>query len=251
MSEYTTQVRYICEYLVGKTESKDYTQVDSIIASAQSQIFDGYPLYDEEYRDVLNSKILKHYYTREICEETYGLWKLRLNTKMNEIMPYYNQLYRSAMIEFNPLYDTDIEITKKNDNKRQQTDSGNSRNNSTTTGASESTQNSNNTQYDYFSDTPQGQLTETLENHMYLTTADKNTTSSQVNDNTSSSATSNGTNTYTSNSVANTTDDYIEKIKGKRGTLSFSNLVKEFRETMLNIDMMIIDELKPLFFNLW
>ena len=251
MSKYTTQVRYICESLSGLKESKDYTEVDRIISTAEPFIFDGYPLYDDKYRQILNCKILKHFYTREICEETYGLWKLRLNTKMNEIMPYYNQLYKSAMLEFNPLYDTNIEIKKRNDNSRNETGVGNTQNSSNTSGYSQSNQTSNNTQYDYFSDTPQGQLTEVLENHKYLTTADKNTSSSQTNDSTNSTANSSGTSTYSNNIKSNTIDDYIETITGKRGTTSFNNLLKEFRQNMLNIDMMIIDELKTLFFNLW
>lgn len=109
MSKYTTEVRYICETNAGLSESKGYNNVANIIANSRTKIFDfDYPIYDESYRSVLETKILKHYYTREIGLETVGLWKLKLDTKMNEIMPYYNQLYRSALIEFNPMYTTDL-----------------------------------------------------------------------------------------------------------------------------------------------
>ena len=50
---------------------------------------------------------------------------------------------------------------------------------------------------------------------------------------------------------SNTTEDYLETIVGKQGTESFSSLLNEFRETFLNIDMMVIDEFKDLFFGLW
>ena len=111
MSKYTTEVRYICEHLAGLDESEGYESVNNIIDLARPEIFDfDYPIFDENYKPVLERKILKHYYTREIGLETYGLWKLKLDAKLNEIMPYYNKLYDSELIEFNPLYSEDIRI---------------------------------------------------------------------------------------------------------------------------------------------
>lgn len=108
MSKYTTEVRFICENYAGYSESTGYDNIDNVIAESRSKIFDfDYPIFDEAYRPVLESKILYHYYTREICEETVGLWKLRLKAKMNEIMPYYNKLYQSELLNFNPMYDAD------------------------------------------------------------------------------------------------------------------------------------------------
>lgn len=109
MSKYTTQVRFICETAAGLSESEGQTSVKQIIAAALPSVFDfDFPIFDESYRNVLETKILKHYYTREIGLETVGLWKLKLDTKLNEIMPYYNQLYKSELIEFNPMYDVDL-----------------------------------------------------------------------------------------------------------------------------------------------
>jgi hypothetical protein len=59
-----------------------------------------YPIFDEKYRDTLNNKIIMHYWMREIGAETAGLFKLYLNRTMTEIIPYYNQLYKSAQLEF-------------------------------------------------------------------------------------------------------------------------------------------------------
>ena len=109
MSKYTTEVRFICENAAGLTESAGYSRIDDILNKAVPSVFSfDFPIFDERYRNVLCKKILKHYYTREICEETVGLWKFRLDTRMNEIMPYYNQLYKSELLEFNPLYDVDL-----------------------------------------------------------------------------------------------------------------------------------------------
>lgn len=113
MSKYTTEVRFICEQQAGLEDSKGYNDVGNIIASARTHIFDfTYPIFDNNYKPALETKILMHYYTREISEETYGLWKLRLRTRLNEIMPYYNKLYESELIEFNPLWDTDMTIDR-------------------------------------------------------------------------------------------------------------------------------------------
>lgn len=103
MAKYTTEVRSICESLSGLKESVGYASVDEVIANSYDKIFDAFPIFDEAYRETLCSKILKHYYTREIGAESFGLWKLQLNRKMEEIMPYYNQLYESERLTIDPL----------------------------------------------------------------------------------------------------------------------------------------------------
>lgn len=112
MSKYTTEVRFLCESLTGHTESVGFNDTDTVITQAAPLIFNfQYPIFDENYRIPLEVKILRHYYTREISEETYGLWKLRLEDRLNVIMPYYNQLYASTLLRFNPLYDVDLTTT--------------------------------------------------------------------------------------------------------------------------------------------
>lgn len=71
MSKYTTEVRFICETAAGLTESSGGDSVNSIIQKAAPIIFNfPFPIFDENYRNVLEQKILKHYYTREIAFET-------------------------------------------------------------------------------------------------------------------------------------------------------------------------------------
>src|SRR5690625_4901770 len=62
-----------------------------------------YSIFDDDYRDILNVKIIDHYWNREIAHETIDMFQLATRRKMNEIMPYYNQLYESTKIEFDPL----------------------------------------------------------------------------------------------------------------------------------------------------
>ena len=112
MSKYTTEVRFICESLTGHDESVGFNEIDTIIQDAIPLIFSfDFPIFDEEYRNVLCTKILRHYYTREIGLESYGLWKLKLQTKLNEIMPYFNKLYESELISISPLVNNRYSVT--------------------------------------------------------------------------------------------------------------------------------------------
>lgn len=50
------------------------------------------------YRDYLNQKIIDHYFGYEIGFETPQMFKHYFNTKLREIMPYYNNKYYNIMI---------------------------------------------------------------------------------------------------------------------------------------------------------
>ena len=116
MSKYTTEVRFICEEKSGLDISVNSNDVNNVIANSWNKIFTtNTPFFDEEYRSVLCQKILKHYYLREIGCETVGVWLLWMNTRLEEIMPYYNQLYESAKIKFNPMHD--VELTREYNRK--------------------------------------------------------------------------------------------------------------------------------------
>lgn len=378
MSKYTTEVRFICENYAGYDESQDYP-INTVIEKSREKVFDfDFPIYDESYRSVLETKILKHYYTREIGFETVALWKHWLDMRLNEIMPYYNQLYYSETLKFNPYYDVDFTTTGNRNGKYDEThgDEGTSKNvrtdnlkettsgdslrtdnlkeettgdslrtdnlseattdkntrtdnlNETTSSTTDTTTSATrtdnlahhdtttnqNTHYDLYSDTPQGALTG-VDSENYLTNARKITdngtetndgtntgtvgntgtqnvtgsgstanTGTQVNDgsgskqntgtqdvSTTGSRDNTGTqdvktsgekdNTGTQTNEGNTTnngtknytntDDYLEHVAGKRSYATYSAMLKEFRETFLNIDTMIINELSDLFMNVW
>lgn len=219
MSKYTTEVRFICENAAGLTESAGYSRIDEIINKAIPAVFNfDFPIFDEAYRNVLCKKILKHYYTREICEETVGLWKFRLDTRMNEIMPYFNKLYKSELLEFNPLYDVDITRKGNRENAAKDNESVNStrtgtgntetdvtNTTNTTNTSNETSEGTNNTanqstttaestdnktERDLYSETPQGALTN-VENETYLTNARKKMGEATSSDTGSSTGTTN------------------------------------------------------------
>lgn len=271
MSKYTTEVRFVCEYNAGLTKSVGYQSVNEIINQSYAKIFDfDFPIFDENYRPLLCKKILKHFYTREIGEETVGLWKLRLDTRMNEIMPYYNQLYESELIKFNPMYDVDLtrDHTLRSDGTREfeENTTDNVRDNGTqndtthATGERDDSTSATGKTVTKFSDTPQGSL-QNVENGSYLTDAtivdstDSGTLHSETEDNgtlaRTTSNTRNSTGDLSHNETIGNLDSFLEHVVGKTGGRSYSSLLKEFRETFLNIDMMIIDELDDLFMQVW
>lgn len=366
MSKYTTEVRYICETYAGLNESEGYDKINDIITKSMDKVFDfDYPIFDSAYKNVLQRKILKHYYTREIGLETVGLWKHFLDMRMNEIMPYYNKLYETELLKFNPLYDVDLtkdhkgkgsEIGNENGRKNGTTnttnhttgnktstnsnenvknveysegstsadtgtiqDSGSRANtrtlNTTTTSTNSGTDTKSgsdikkNDRWDIYSDTPQGSLqniktgdgayltnarhiiddgagstfSETFNHGKVNTTRETGTVGdSETNGNTrtlntlntktgtkegtetntnqgegtesiNENSTINGTDSTTHNidKTINTTNDYIEHVSGKTPGASYARLLMEYRDALLNIDMMIIQELADLFMNLW
>lgn len=284
MSKYTTEVRFICETYAGLDESADYMGIDEVLDKSRSKVFDfDFPIFDENYRNVLEDKILKHYYTREIGAETIGLWKLWLNTRLNEIMPYYNQLYASEVIKFNPMYDVDLTTThqqtdNRNDNMTESELKVGSRDtdfSSHDSGSSSShTENETNTDdrtkndhWEMFSDTPCGGLNG-VRDEKYLTTVMHTTdnksgsnvhTVNEVDNNGSSSNSSSGNSDtdYSEDINRNrqvgikNVQDYASHVVGKTAGKSYSAMLTEFRDTFLNIDKQIIEELKDLFFTLW
>ena len=339
MSKYTTEVRYICEVSAGLIDSTGFTGIDTVLDNSIDRVFDfEFPIFDEAYRKVLEKKILRHYYTREICEETVGLWKLRLCDRLNMIMPYYNQLYKSELIKFNPLYDFEVnrehagvsgseennsstnsttsdiskdrirsqEATSTNEAENERTvdqtvsnikdttnkATGNTNGNTDTDEVS--TNNDKSERWDLYSDTPQGAITG-LEDGDYLTNArnikdtkandtiahgktnvnqttentekgseinsgnttvkENNTASENFNSNTNDIETSkdhrNDSTTLTGINTITGTESYTEHVFGKQGSSSYSSMLIEFRNTFINIDAMVIEELSDLFFGLW
>lgn len=253
MSKYTTEVRFICENSAGLSESEGADNVDSILDRCWNKVFNfDFPIFDENYRQILCRKILKHYYTREIAHETVGRWKLALNAKLNEIMPYYNQLYKSELLEFNPFYDVDLTRSREGSGTSNKTSNNTETNSGTSKNVSSESGTSNTDTLNRFSDTPQNSMdTQGIADSVPLTTVTKvnedNTTTNESTD----TLTRNDTKTGNGTENINNTDKYIETVKGKQGTENYSSLLKKFRETFLNIDMMIIEDCSDCFFTLW
>lgn len=267
------------------TELKTKTRAERITA-ALPYIFDNFPIFDENYRVALESKILNHFYLREIGAETPELFLYYLNRELNEQAPYFNELYRSLTFEFNPLYTVNKTInhagTGSHSNTRtdnlSETNSNNTISNTDNHSETESSANSSGTaagtsstgSKSGFSDTPQGAITG-VENALtpngsgYLTNVtigsstgetSNNETSQSSNDSESTStvslsASNTGTksNTGTQSNSATDTDSYIDTVIGYEAKPY--ELIKAFRDNIINVDLKIIKMLNSCFMEIY
>lgn len=71
-----------------------------------------YPFFDESKRKEFERKWVRRFYMTEIGFETIELFKFHLENWMNEKMPYYNQRFKSELIEFDPLMNTVMDRNK-------------------------------------------------------------------------------------------------------------------------------------------
>lgn len=183
-----------------------------------------YPIFDENYRETLNNNILHHYYENEIGFETAPLFRFYLNQKLNEIMPYYNELYKVQK----KLIDDKLLLNNVN-----LTEELKGRNTTQTSSVSQSTNKGKN----LFQDTPQGNISQQDINaqNVYATNITLNDNS--INDN--SSANGSGTN------------EYIKTIIGNNGGKFNIDVLNDIKNNLMNIDLMIINELYDLFMQIF
>jgi hypothetical protein len=188
-----------------------------------------YPIFDENYRNTLNQNILYHYYESEIGLETPELFKFYLNQKMNEIMPYYNTLYKKQKTLIDNL-ENNVNLTETLDRKTDTNTSINSNSNSSGT--------SNNK--NLFLDTPQGNTYKgTIDDTDYATnvTFDRNSNTNQINDSSTSSGDAN--------------ENYIKTIIGNNGNKYNIEILQQVKDNLMNIDLMIINDLNDLFMGIY
>lgn len=190
-----------------------------------------YPIFDENYRNILNNNILNHYYENEIGFETAPLFRFYLNQKLNEIMPYYNELYKVQRKLINE------NLLLNNVNLTEQLSGQNATQSSST---SQSTNSGTSNNKNLFQDTPQGQISNTdIDNQTWATnlTLDRNTTNNTIND--SSNASGSGTNSY------------LKTIIGNNGNKFNIDILNDIKNNLMNIDLMIINELNDLFMQIF
>lgn len=200
------------------------------IASLINNNFDfglqDYPIFDENYRTHLNDMILKHYYMSEIGFETAELFKQYLNNKMNEIMPYYNTLYKLQTDLLESGIDQNVNLTETYTH------------NVTTDGTSESTSNSDSENKGVTQNTPQGNLTQqNINNFSYADGISMGSANSNVNDN--------------SKTTGKTVEDYIKKIQGNNGNRYAYEVLIAVKNNLLAIDVEVINQLEDLFMGIF
>lgn len=216
MSKYTIELRTVCD-LYGRSEVeswfKDYNlsyylRPDEIESIENAGIWT---------KDRLATKIVDHYYMRELGLETPALFKHYAKVYMQEIMERKLPLIYSTSIKYDPLVNVDYsEVYDRNIET-----SGNSSNNASGLSVS--------------SDTPQGQI-------------DK----SKVLAGAYASATGASETESTSQDNNQTNENYVKKVKGNSGvSATAQKMILQYRENIIAIDEQIIEELDKLFMGLY
>lgn len=233
MSKYTTELRY---YLQTLAKTEDEENVADILEKSWNLVFNfDFPIYDEKHRQELCTKILLHYYFREIGMETIGAWRVKLQMKMNEIMPYYNKLYQ--------VLDENFSLAKTRESFRNLEHTGKNDFTGSVNTTNTNTSNVNNVDntVNKFLDTPQGGLDGILDTD-YLTNA-------TINDVNSTQSITNNSNGDTSTKNLNN-DEYSDR-EHKYGNFDLLENVEKYNAEKFNIDLAIINELNSLFMKLW
>lgn len=240
MAKYTIELRKVCDYYGRETVEnwfKDY-EISNYLTSTQVEQITKFNVWS---KDRLATKIVDHYFMREIGFETPALFKHYAKVKMQEIMERQLPKIYSNFLEYDPLSNVDFteEYTREI--------IGTGKNEGTTEGNSNSNSSNNANGLNINSDTPQGQISkENILNGTYATNTNASETKSSINDNTTTSSTAN------SSSESSTTEKFTRHQEGDNGVIiTNQRLVKEYREIIVAIDEEIINELNILFMGLY
>lgn len=239
-----------------------------------------YPLYvkksKEEFipsyiptREELNQVILNHFKYREIGFETPARFFDELKITMREIMPYYNLMFFSADQDFNVIYNVDYvrennaEVDGNSNVSTNQSSSATSKSDNSSSSKSSGTDSSNSDtsmkdkSKNVHSDTPQSKLNlsnDDINSVQYADNASWNkhdsesatntngSTSSATDSNSSVNTSSNDSLTSSNIATNKNTSKSTETIKGNFGVVSAQHLILKYRETIVNIEQMIIND---------
>lgn len=217
--------------------------------------FDYPSFYEGDAKKAFEQKVIDHYYFRQIGSETAARFKHNFKTRMCEIMPYYVQLYESEkfMREIDDPFAT-VDFTET----YEETATGNAQSSTTgtetgtATGSESATKHSQDITTEVrerrMSDTPHGEI-ENL--NSYLTKGERENNEITVEGDETSSGTSENESTISSNGSASATSNNTVKHtltkKGAMGVTTFGHDMIEYRQSFLNIDKMVIDDLNNLF----
>ena len=219
-----------------------------------------YDFYSDNPKDKeeFEKLFIQWYYFREIGFETPERFKMKLQAKLNVIMPYYRQL---ALTEWNKVRTAEQMMTSKNlkeTTTHEQTISGNNESSlngeTSQTGTSTSTnhQETTNTQNAKSSNLSDGVSQSSLEDG-FLTSV------TGINDNGNQNITGNSTNTAELTSTQNSSGTNNQTLsesttftsEGDIGIQTPAYSITQWRKILININQMIIDECNDLFMKIY
>lgn len=229
MAKYSITVQELCTDYYSREEIENWFKNYDISHYLTPEQINQIQKFDVWNKNRLASKIVDHYYTREIGFETPELFKHYAKVFMQEIMESKFQKIYTLFLEYDPLSSVDYveEYT------RQIEGSSNAQGNSSS--------NSNSSGLGINNDTPQTNITkQDLNTGAYASNV--NQTENSINDNTLTN----------SSGSSNTIERYTHSMKGDNGVIVTNEyLIREYRENIIAVDKEVIDELNPLFMGLY
>lgn len=144
LSKYTTEVRWFCE---SKYRGDDTENIENVIQATYPYILKAdliTEMFDPDYYPIIAKKIIRHYYFREIGAETVALWIFWMNTRFRELLPYYNALWKSALLEFDPF--KDVDYTREGNKAGQNQESSTGKNTEVSNGSANESNNFSNSE---------------------------------------------------------------------------------------------------------
>ena len=206
-------------------------ELRTIYEDANFKLFDfDYEFYDNALKSNFERKFFEHYYFDEIGFPTIQKFKHMLKAKLNLIMPYYKQLYNIEVQSIN--VDFLLQKDLKETFVREIENSSNMNGNISSNGSN------NSENININSDTPQSKIDD-IEKYMSNASKDKAITSYNDSNISSTDTSSNG---YEKTEFTS---------KGNIGVTSMATLVEKWREILINIDEMILNDLQDLFMQVY
>ena len=224
---------------------------DVIAGGVDIWAFDYPSYYQGAEKAAFEKKVIDHYYFRQIGQETVGRFLHVFRTKVREIMPYYVDMYKTVEIMQgieDPFGNVDIVETFEQESTGTASgqETGSASGNETYN--REDTRSSSEDREHRFSNTPQGSI-ENLNSYMTEASTDKLVGSESLE--------ANGTSNQSSESSSSTSSESAGTVKhtltrkGNQGVNTYAHDMIEFRQSILNVDMMIINELNELFLGIY
>ena len=207
-----------------------------------------YEFYSDNVQDkeTFEKLFVSHFYFREIGFETPERFKVKLQSKLNLIMPYYRQL---ALTEWDKVRSIEQMMESKNlteTTEHIQSIQGNSESQSNQSSSSNATQNATSTNESKASNLADGVSQSSLDDG-YLTAAGK----TEQTDNTQTESSGTGSQTLTGNNEQQLTEKTTFTSNGDIGIQTPAYAIAEWRKIIININQMIINECEDLFLKIY
>ena len=203
-------------------------ELNTLLKDDKFNVFDfDYDFYDEVLKPIFEVKFKDYYRFHEIGFETVERFQHNLKAKLNLIMPYYKQLYETELAskDINFLLNKDLKETFIRDIEGNDT----SNNVSSTVAKSDS-----------------------ISKESYLDNGNADLSLTDGLTGVSSNGSTGDTESKSDITASNKSTEKTELIsQGNIGITSSAELLQKWRDTIINIDKMIIEDCKDLFMQIY